>query len=54
MKNLLGALILLVCATVHAAEWQWAIDTEGKKPGKAFLWIPRSVSMSAASSLVSG
>ena len=40
MKNLLGALILLVCATAHAAEWQWSIGTEGKKPGKAFLWVP--------------
>ena len=40
MKSLVGTLILVVCATVHAAEWQWSMDTEGKKPGKAFLWIP--------------
>ena len=41
MKNLLGALILLVCATAHAAEWQWSIDTSDKhnRSGKAFLWI---------------
>jgi hypothetical protein len=40
MKKLLGTLIVLACATVHAAEWQWSMDTEGEKPGKAFLWIP--------------
>ena len=40
MRLFYSMLILALCGAAHAAEWQWSIDTEGKKPGKAFLWVP--------------
>ena len=40
MQKLVILAGLVLVSSARSAEWQWAIDTEGKKPGKAFLWIP--------------
>lgn len=39
-KLLFCAIMVALCNLCPAAEWQWSIETEGKKSGKAFLWIP--------------
>jgi predicted esterase len=40
MKITLYLAVMAATLCAYTAEWQWSIDTEGRKPGKAFLWIP--------------